>query len=454
MDDRTSKYSRELSEMIRKETISVNGQTDLTKFYEFHDILRKIFPHIFSLCDFEEHNGSFIMRWPGRDPGQRLLLMNHHDVVEATGEWLYPPFSGEIAEGKIWGRGAIDDKGELWAMFKAADELAEEGFVPKQDIWFESACTEEIDGSGADYLSTLMADRGLRFDMVLDEGGMILDEPIAGAKGTFAMIGVGEKGCADLKFTARSSGGHASAPGKNTPLVRLGKFMSAIDRNDIFKAELSDVVCEMLKRLAPTMEGITARFMGSPEKFRPLIAKVMSSVSPMAASLIKTTLAFTVCHGSEGNNVLPEEAYVIGNLRYSHHQGLYSSLKEIKRYAKRFDIEVEVQDPGFASPISDFRSPGFRLVEEAVHEIFPGVITSPYLMTGASDARYMSKVSDCCLRFAPFKINDEQLSSIHGKNESVDQACLVPAVEFYKYIIKEVQSWPEKSPSTSASDPS
>ena len=438
MDDRTAKYADSLSQMIRHETISVNDQTDLAKFHSFHDLMRNLFPHIFKACSFMEQDGSFLMRWPGKSPGQKLLLLNHHDVVEATGEWKYPPFSGEIAEGKVWGRGAIDDKGELWAMFRAADELAADGFVPEYDIWFESACTEETDGSGADWLSKYMQEQGLRFDMVLDEGGMILDEPIGGAKGTFAMIGVGEKGCADIKFIARSAGGHASAPGKNTPLVRLGKFMAAIYRNDVFKAELSDVTCEMLKRLAPAMDGIQAKFMAAPEKYRGILARVMRSLSPMAASLISTTLAFTVAKGSEGNNVLPEEAYVIGNMRYSHHQPLEDSLKEVKRYARRFDIEVEVLDPGFSSSISDFRSDGFRLVERAVNEVFPGVLTSPYLMTGASDARYMSRVSDCCIRFAPFKIDDEQMASIHGINESVDLSCLEPAVDFYKYIIREV----------------
>ena len=84
------------------------------------------------------------------------------------------------------------------------------------------------------------------------------------------------------------------------------------------------------------------------------------------------------------------------------------------------------------------RSEGFKLVEKAVHEVFPGVLTAPYLMTGASDARYMSRVSDCCLRFAPFKIDEEQMASIHGLNESVDLNCLAPAVDFYKYIIREV----------------
>ena len=237
MNERTGIYARRLSQMIKHETISENGQIDKTKFLEFHKLMRELFPHIFGVCSFFEHDGSFIMRWPGKNPGQKLLLMNHHDVVEATGDWKHPPFSGEIAEGKVWGRGAIDDKGELWAMFQAADELAADGFVPEYDVWFESACTEETDGAGADWLSKYMADHVLRFDLVLDEGGMILDEPIGGAKGTFAMIGVGEKGCADIKFTARSAGGHASAPGKNTPLVRLGKFMAAIDRNAPFELD-------------------------------------------------------------------------------------------------------------------------------------------------------------------------------------------------------------------------
>ena len=438
MNERTAAYAASLSQMIKHETISELGQTDKTKFLEFHKLMRELFPHIFSVCSFFEHDGSFLMRWPGKNPGQKLLLMNHHDVVEATGEWKYPPFSGEIAEGKLWGRGAIDDKGELWAMFQAADELAAEGYVPEYDVWFESACTEETDGAGADWLSKHMEEQGLRFDLVLDEGGMILEEPIAGAKGLFAMIGVGEKGCADIRFTARSTGGHASAPPKDTPLVRLGKFMSAIDRNQVFRPELSEVTCEMLKRLAPSMTGLQAKFMAQPERFRPVLTRVMNSVSPMAASLISTTLAFTRAQGSEGNNVLPKEAYVIGNMRYSHHQPLEESLKEVARYARRYDVEIEVLDSGFSSAISDFRSEGFRTVEKAVNEIFPGVRTTPYLMTGASDARYMSRVSDCCIRFAPFRIDDEQLASIHGINESVDLSCLEPAVDFYKFIIREV----------------
>ena len=433
-------YAAKLAAMIRQETVSENGQSDLSKFYAFHDLLRELFPSLFAVCEFREFQGSILMRWPGRErpepARQGLFLMNHHDVVQAAGSWIHPPFSGEIADGKLWGRGALDDKGPLFGMLQAAEELVSEGFVPARDVWFESACTEEIMGEGADTISQWLREQGYRFEMVLDEGGMILTEPIGGAKGDFAMIGVGEKGCADIRFVAKSLGGHASAPPKNTPLVRLGKFMSYVDRSEIFDVQLSPVLCEMLRRLAPHMEGVSAKAMARPEKYAPLIKRIMAKSSPTAAALLKTTIAFTRASGSGGNNVIPDEAWVIGNMRYSHHQGKEKSLAAITKAAKRYGIEPEVLDPGFESPVSDWNGSAFRLVEDAVGKVFPGTACSPYIMTGASDSRFMSRISDQCIRFAPFHITDEQMASIHGANENVDVRSLLPAVQFYKIIIR------------------
>ena len=129
IDNRTNEYARRLSRLIQVETISSFNQTDKTKFYNFHNLLREMFPALFRVCSFEDYDGSFLMRWQGSTDKEPLLLMNHHDVVEATGEWKYGPFSGEIAEDKLWGRGALDTKGGLWAMLQAAEELVESGFA-------------------------------------------------------------------------------------------------------------------------------------------------------------------------------------------------------------------------------------------------------------------------------------------------------------------------------------
>ena len=140
-------------------------------------------------------------------------------------------------------------------MLRAAEELAAEGFVPPQDVWFLSTCTEETTGEGAQEVARSLAERGIRFAFVLDEGGMIVKEPIGGAVGQYAMIGVGEKGCADLRFVARSHGGHASTPGKDTPLVRLGKFMAHAERAKLFDVKLTPVVRQTLRCLSEGMQG-------------------------------------------------------------------------------------------------------------------------------------------------------------------------------------------------------
>lgn len=133
MTERTSLYAENLQRMIRKETISFAGDPDLTKFREFHGILKELFPNIFKVCEIKDFEGSLLLRWPGKDPSLGpVMFMNHHDVVEATGQWTHEPFSGDIAEDRVWGRGTVDTKGGLWAMLQAGEELAAQALFPSE----------------------------------------------------------------------------------------------------------------------------------------------------------------------------------------------------------------------------------------------------------------------------------------------------------------------------------
>ncbi len=435
--ERDALYAELLGEMIRIETVSVSGEHNPDKFEPFHDCLPNLFPHIYEKLEVGKFDGSLLMRWQGQSKENPLMFMSHHDVVAATGQWQYPPFSGTVADGKLWGRGTLDTKGSLFAMLRAADELAASGFVPKHDIWFESACNEETDGSGADAITKELEKRGIRFAAVFDEGGFVLHDPIGGADADFAVVGVGEKGTADLKFVAKSRGGHASTPGKNTPLVRLGKFMAAVEKSHIFDVQLNDVTAELLYRCSKHMKGALGFLFRHSRLFSPLLCFLMPKVSATGAAMMRTTVAFTMAKGSEGTNVLPENAYVIGNMRFSHHQGQEASFDAIRRIAAKYDVEMEVLDPGFTSAVSDFRSSAFSALEHAVAFAFPNVETTPYIMTGASDCRYFSRVSDNCFRFCPFTITDEQLTTIHGIDENVTVEGLHRAVDFYSYLMKE-----------------
>ena len=122
-------------------------------------------------------------------------------------------------------------------------------------------------------------------------------------------------------------------------------------------------------------------------------------------------------------------------MRFSHHQGKKASIEAIANLAKKYDIETIVTDDGIESDIADFKGEAFKFIEDAVNEIFPEYKPVPYIMNAASDSRYFNRVCDNCLRFVPFKINKQQLDSVHGIDENVDIETLAPAVDFYRYVI-------------------
>ena len=206
---RAEEYAGKLSRMVRYDTVSVPGANQREKFLGFHGVLEELFPLVHEKLEKTEIDGNLLYYWKGRSDRRPLVLMSHQDVVPAEGEWRHPPFSGDIAEGKVWGRGAADTKCSLMAFFQAAEELLAAGYTPPNDVYLSSSCTEEWAGDGCPKLVGELRRRGVRPFLVCDEGGGIITDPYGGVSGNFAMLGVFEKGKADVRFTARSGGGHA-----------------------------------------------------------------------------------------------------------------------------------------------------------------------------------------------------------------------------------------------------
>ena len=431
-------YGKELAKMVQVETISSRGDMDRTKFYRFHEVLEQLFPLVHANCEKVVLDGSLLYKWSGKGNGEPILLMSHQDVVEATGTWEHEAFSGDIDEnGRVWGRGTVDTKASLFCIFKAVEELIGQGFIPDQDVYIASSCTEEISGNGAPATVQYLKDHGVRLGMVLDEGGMILEEPVGGVKGVYGMVGVVEKGYGDVKFIARGKGGHASAPGKNTPLVRLGKFMVDVEKHNPFKTIFTPVVLEMFARMTPNMNFGMRLIFSNMWLFKPLLVKLLPSISSAAGAMLQTTLAFTTAKGSDGLNVLPQEAYVTGNMRFIQHQPNKESIECISKVAEKYNIETEVMYQDEPCPIVDFKGKPFQLVEKAAAKIYPGVQICPYVMTGGTDAKFYKDVSEHCIRFAPLYIDAQQYASIHGLNENIYQGALPMGVDFYKEMICE-----------------
>ncbi len=438
-DDRAAAYGQKLSKMVRCETISSRDHMDLSKFESFHSLLAELFPNVHAHCEKHVFDGSLLFKWAGRGEADPIILMSHQDVVEAGGKWEHEPFSGDIDEtGRVWGRGTVDTKASLFCIFTALEELIESGFVPAGDVYIASSCTEEISGPGAPATAAFLKSQGVKPSLVLDEGGMILESPMAGGKGLYAMVGVVEKGYADVKFTAKSNGGHASAPGKNTPLVRLGRFMAHMEDHPPFVRQISPTMEEMFKRLAPNMGFGLKTVLSNLWLFKPVLLKVLPAINASAGAMTQTTLAFTTAKGSDGLNVLPQEAYVTGNMRLIHHQSGPESFEAVRRIAAQYGIETEVLYEDAPCPVVGYESKQFQLIEDVTAQVYPGVQVSPYVMTGGTDAKFYKELCPNCIRFAPLFIDEQQYGSVHGLNENIFQGALPHGVDFYKAVIEQM----------------
>lgn len=435
-DSRAMEYAQKLSAMVKCDTTSHANVAEPEKFLAFHKELETLFPLVHAKLEKTVIDGNLLFRWQGRTSSPPIVLMSHQDVVPAEGEWKHPPFSGAIADGKVWGRGAFDTKASLMAFFQGVEELLAEGYVPECDVYLASSCTEEWAGDGAPKLVAELQRRGVRPFLVIDEGGGIITDPIGGIKGNFAMVGVFEKGKADVRFTARGNGGHASAPGKNTPIARLAAFVHEAETKPPFRRKFLPEVKAMFSRLAPYAPFHLRLLMGNLWLFGPVMKRAMPAVSAQAAAMLQTTMAFTMQSGSDACNVLPQEASVSANLRFIPHQGERESLELARTLAAKYGLEMEIlHSSDYTQPV-DIKGEAFQQVERVIGDTFPGLPVCPYVMTGATDASFYQAICDSCVRFAPVVAGPEQMAGMHGLNETMGVDCLPGAVDFYKNLIR------------------
>lgn len=435
-DARAEEYAKKLSRMIQCETVSSSDIEDYSKFYEFHKLLEELFPLVHQHLEKTViTDGNLLYKWNGKSDKKPLVLMSHQDVVPVEGEWIHGPFSGDIADGKVWGRGASDTKCSVMGFFQAVEELLADGFVPENDVYLSSSSTEEWTGPGCPAIVDELERRGVKPFVVCDEGGGIITEPVGGIHGDFAMMGVFEKGKGDVKFTAKSNGGHSSTPPKNSPVARISAFVNEIETKDPFKRKLSVEVKSMFERLAPYAGfGLKLVFCNL-WLFKPILLKVLPAISGQAGAMIRTTMAFTMVSGSEAYNVMPAEATLGCNLRFIPHQGMEESLEVIRKIAAKHDLEMEVIKASDYTEAVDINGEGFKMVEDCVKKTFPGLPTSPYVMTGATDSANYQRICNNVIRFAPVIYGPEQMKGMHGTNENIEYNCLPGAVDFYKNLI-------------------
>lgn len=439
--------AEKLAQAVSVPTVSYidASKIDRNAFERLHGLLEEQFPLVHRNCEKTVINGySLIYHLKSNNPKPNqkpVLITAHMDVVpveEGTeSAWAEPPFSGNIKGGMVWGRGTLDTKVHFIAALEALESLLKKGFSPSRDIYLAFGHDEELNGEqGAKRIAQYFKEQGLEFDFVLDEGGCVVSNVIGGIDKPIALIGVGEKGYANIRLTVTKDGGHSSMPGPHTSLGILAEALYRIE-NHPFKPRLIVPTRDFLMRIGPYMKGINRVILANLWLFKPVFLSVFSKMNAGSA-LLRTTIAETMAQGSPAPNVVPQKSHAVINCRILPGDNGETLMSHFKKTLKGLPVELDAINLDAPSELSRTDTGAFRYVESLIGEFCHGAIVAPYLVMAATDAKKYECVSNNIFRFTPYAIDNKDLGKIHGTNENISVANVNRCIDFFTALFERL----------------
>lgn len=434
------RFIEHLAQAVRFKTVSYDdAPADPEELARLHRFFEQTYRRTWERLEVEVvGDSSLLISWEGRDPQRPgLLLLAHQDVVPvepaSESEWSRPPFAGASDGTYLYGRGTVDDKGPLIAILEVVEELLEEGFQPAARVTLALGDDEERSGAGAAAMADLLAARNQRFTFALDEGGAVTEDLLPGTMHPVALIAVGEKGYADVELTAGGEPGHSSSPPRRNAVGKLAAAIARIESHPM--APRLDVAAGLFEQAATAMRPALRPLARNLGKTGPFATGLLSR-RPTTNALIRTTITPTIIDGGTKANVLPTRARAVLNVRTLPGDTTDDVLAHVRRHAGS-DISIRVLRAHDPPSLADPDSEAFKLVARTVKGVFADTTAAPFVVMGATDARFYGNVADQVLRFQPFRLNEAEAQGIHGPDERVRISDAGPALAFYRQLIRQ-----------------
>ncbi len=435
---------------LRFQTISHGRDSGVERddeaFLALHRHLEQSYPRAHAALERETVGGlSLLYTWRGTDPALApMLLMGHQDVVPvdpaALERWTHPPYDGVVADGFLWGRGAIDDKINVIGQLEAVEALLAEGFAPRRTVMLFFGHDEELGGGeGAVAAAALLGERGVRPLLVVDEGGAVATGGvIPGLDRPLAAIGVAEKGYVSLELLVETEGGHSSMPPESTAIGIVSTAIHRLEREQM-PSHFDGPFRRTLEAVGPHMGGGASVAAANLWLLAPLVERMLLS-SPTTAAMIRTTTAPTIFHAGVKDNALPNEARAVVNFRV--YPG--DSIDDVVAHAIRIVDDERVQitprtkrrEP---SGVTELDTPAWELLTKTIAQVYPDAVVAPFLIPGGTDARYFREVSDGVFGFIPVRADVGDVRRAHGNDERIALDSFFEGVRFYAQIIRNAQ---------------
>lgn len=434
-----------LAQALQFRTVSYQDRSQLSRdaFAGLHQYFAKVFPAGHRQLRREFINDySVLYTWGGTEPTlPPILLLGHLDVVPVEAaterEWTYPPFAGTVADGHIWGRGAMDDKAAVLGTLEAIEHLLQQHFTPRRTVMLAFGHDEEVGGeTGAKAIVAQLAQRGVRPAFVLDEGMAILHGIVPGVDRPIASIGVAEKGYLSLELIAETQGGHSSMPPRDTSVGLLASAIHSLESYPM-SAHTDGPVRALFQFLGPELSIGPRVALANLWLFDPVVTFLLDRGASTRA-LIRTTFAPTILEGSQKENVLPAKARAVVNVRVHPADTADAVIAHATRTINDARVTIRIL-PGIQShpsTVSPIDSSAFAVLQRTISQQFPDTVVAPGLVLGATDSRHYQSLSNHVFRFLPLRVTTSDTARIHGVNERLAVDNYADIIAFYIRLIR------------------
>jgi carboxypeptidase PM20D1 len=433
-----------LSEAIQIKTVSHENTKDFdsVEFEAFSRFLTDTYPLTHQKLEKSIINQySMLFKWSGSNETlSSVFLVAHLDVVPVPDneivEWSVPPFSGEIIDGVLWGRGALDDKVSVIGILEAVEYLLEQGHEPVRTFYLAFGHDEEVGGlNGARQIVAHLKSQGIQPEFVLDEGYSITQGLVPGVLTDVALIGIAEKGFASLNMSVEMDGGHSSMPGKETAIETIAAAITRLQANPL-PAEICAPVQQFIEHVGPETRFQEKLVFSNNKLFKKAILSIYQKSGPGRA-VVQTTMAPTIFNSGIKDNVIPSSASATINFRILPGTSISEVISHVKKSINDERIKIELKDfHSEPSKVSSTESKGYSLINQSIKEIYPDVITVPNLVLAATDGRYYGEICADVYRFSPIKLTQDNINTIHGIDELIPVDEFRDAIRFYVQLIK------------------
>ena len=378
-------------------------------------------------------------RLRGDGSARPLILLNHMDVVLASPEyWSVDPFSGLIKDGYVWGRGALDMKGEAIAQLMTMLILKRAHVPLKRDIIFLATSDEEIGaGVGAAWIAEHQADLVRDAEFLLNEGGVTRADGGGGVE--FYGVGTTEKSPFWLDVTARGTAGHGSRPTPDNPVHRL---IRALNRIAEWRTPLivTPAVERSFRDLATIERDSTVRRWLSDIRtaLRDSVAVRAITADLTYNALLRNTISITGLKGSDKTNVIPPVATAAIDVRLLPGQDPATFLAELTRVVGDTAVTVRPQGPNWPATESPIETEMFRAITAVAHARHPNALVTTLMLPGFTDSHYFRRMDIASYGLGPFPLTQGESRGVHGNDERVRIDALRFGVRFYYDVVTRV----------------